>query len=144
MIQLQWLKTQLESYGNPDQCEIDWKTLDELFEQAKQMNNLKGKTFQVTEAHLKLLKNQYVVWRNCEYGAPAIDCKRPYGNTDVESDIAEILGWGELTDDLREKAERLHKELEIAFQIVLVTQKFEPGLYINKNQYDTKDWTKIG
>jgi hypothetical protein len=37
MIQLKWLKTQLETYGSPDQCEIDWKTLDELFEQAKQM-----------------------------------------------------------------------------------------------------------
>jgi protein gp37 len=38
MIQLKWFKTQLETYGSPDKCEIDWKTLDELFEQAKQMN----------------------------------------------------------------------------------------------------------
>ena len=37
MIQLKWLKTQLETYGSPDKCEVDWKTLDELFEQAKQM-----------------------------------------------------------------------------------------------------------
>lgn len=138
MIQLKWLKTQLETYGSPDQCEIDWKTLDELFEQAKQMNDLKGKTFQMTEAHLKLLSNFYVVWRTCEYGAPAIDCKRPYGNSDVETDIADILGWDE-----PKNAETIHRELETALQIVLVTQKFEPGLYHLENEF-TKDWIKIG
>jgi hypothetical protein len=140
MIQLKWLKSQLESYGTPDQCEIDWKTLDELFEQAKQMDELKGKTFQMTDAHLKLLSNLNVVWRTCEYGAPAIDCKRPYGNSDVESDIAEILGWDEPSTN---SAERIHRELETALQIVLVTQKFEPGLYHLKNEYTT-DWIKIG
>lgn len=55
----------------------------------------KGITFQVTEEQLKLLKHSYVVWWGAEYGAAAIDPKRPYGNSSVESDIAEILEWGE-------------------------------------------------
>jgi hypothetical protein len=59
------------------------------------------------------------------------------------SNIVDILGWGELTDELISSAERLHRELETALQIVLVTQKFEPGLYHQKNEYLTKSWKKI-
>lgn len=40
---------------------------------------------------LKLLKQAVVTWEHCEFGAPTIDCKRPYGNSDVHTDIAEIL-----------------------------------------------------
>lgn len=29
---------------------------------------------------------------DCEYGAIGVDCKRPFGNSDVEGDILEILG----------------------------------------------------
>jgi hypothetical protein len=127
MIQLKWLKTQLETYGSPDKCEVDWKTLDELFEQAKQMNDLKGKTFQMTEVHLKLLSNLNVAWISGECGLH------------VETDIADILTWEEPLTNL---IERIHRELETALQIVLVTQKFEPGLYHLENEF-TKDWIKI-
>ena len=34
---VQWLKNTLETYGNPDYCEIRWNELDELFEQAEEM-----------------------------------------------------------------------------------------------------------
>jgi hypothetical protein len=34
----------------------------------------------------------YITWDDCEFGAPACDCKRPYGNSDVYGDMAEILG----------------------------------------------------
>jgi hypothetical protein len=34
---LDWLKEQLEGYGDPFKCEIEWTELDELFEQAKEM-----------------------------------------------------------------------------------------------------------
>lgn len=34
---LDWLKKQLESYGDPSNLKLDWETLDELIEQAKQM-----------------------------------------------------------------------------------------------------------
>lgn len=33
---LDWLKEQLESYGDPFQCVIEWSELDELIEQAKE------------------------------------------------------------------------------------------------------------
>ena len=35
---LDWLKEQLEGYGDPFKCEIEWTELDELFEQAKELN----------------------------------------------------------------------------------------------------------
>ena len=140
MNSLKWLKSQLENnYGNPHQCEIEWKDLDELLKQAENLNDIKGKMFEVTEDHLKLLKHSHVMWRASEYGAPMIDPKRPYGNTSVESDIAEILGWDE---EDSQRAEKLHRELEIVLQIVLVTQTFEPGLYNLRNEYTT-DWIKL-
>ena len=33
---LDWLKEQLESYGDPVKCVIEWAELDELIEQAKE------------------------------------------------------------------------------------------------------------
>ena len=140
MNSLKWLKSQLENnYGNPHQCEIEWKDLDELLKQAENLNDIKGKIFEVTEEHLKLLKHSHVMWRASEYGAPMIDPKRPYGNTSVESDIAEILGWDK---EDSQRAEKIHRELETVLQIVLVTQTFEPGLYNIRNEYTT-DWIKL-
>jgi len=34
---VEWLKLQLEEYGDPQYCELTWKELDELCEQAKAM-----------------------------------------------------------------------------------------------------------
>ena len=140
MNSLKWLKSQLENnYGNPHQCEIEWKDLDELLKQAENLNDVKGKIFEVTEDHLKLLKHSHIMWRASEYGAPMIDPKRPYGNSSVESDIAEILEWGKYDN---ERAEKIHRELETVLQIVLVTQTFQPGLYNLRNEYTT-DWIKL-
>lgn len=140
MNSLKWLKSQLENnYGNPHQCEIEWKDLDELFRQAENLNDVKGKIFEVTEDHLKLLKHSHIIWRASEYGAPAIDPKRPYGNTSVESDIAEILEWDK---EDSQRAEKIHRQLETVLQIVLVTQTFQPGLYNLINEYTT-DWIKL-
>ena len=36
-------------------------------------------TFTVTDDHLKLLRNAYIGWDDCEFGAPAIDCNVPTG-----------------------------------------------------------------
>ena len=30
---------------------------------------------------------------NCEFGGLGVDCKRPFGNSDVCGDILEIIGW---------------------------------------------------
>jgi hypothetical protein len=34
---VEWLKKELEEYGDPQYCELTWKELDELCEQAKEM-----------------------------------------------------------------------------------------------------------
>ena len=39
--------------------------------------------FTLTVDHITLLNNMWVDWSDVEYGAPEIDPKRPYGNSDV-------------------------------------------------------------
>jgi len=111
-------------------------------------------TFTLTEEHLKLLTHMYVGWSTCEYGAPEIDPKRPYGNSSVEEDIGEILGEEpegmdldypddpEYTDEQRERYAALHLETQTALQIALETLKFEVGTYEKANQYTGK-WVKV-
>jgi hypothetical protein len=100
--------------------------------------------FTVTEDHLKLLRHVDVrYWDPGEgyYGAAAISAKRPYGNSYVGRDIAEILDapdedWvfedGEktsVTDEADERFQRLHVETMVALQIVLAAGEFRPGRY---------------
>jgi hypothetical protein len=94
--------------------------------------------FLLTTDHLILLQRAYVRWDDCETGAPAIDPKRPYGNSSVALDIAEILGVGVSDDgDLDQSTEddllKLHRGTETALQIVLdslgLTEKVKPGTY---------------
>jgi hypothetical protein len=95
--------------------------------------------FTFTESHAKLLQRAYIGWQSCETGAPEIDPKRPYGNSSVALDVAEILeipphaacrkcgeacercddeGSG-YTREQREMLMRVHRETEFALQIVL-------------------------
>ena len=95
------------------------------------------KEFWLKEEHIKLLRAAYVQWNNCETGAPEIDPKRPYGNSSVACDVAEILGLqgktcphcGESLDDKQEELLQLHRETETALKVVLSAQSFVPGLY---------------
>ncbi|MCK9417448.1 hypothetical protein M0Q97_12480 [Candidatus Dojkabacteria bacterium] len=105
---------------------------------------MKIERFEIKEKHLKLLKNAYVSWDDCEYGAPTIDPKRPYGNSFVEGDIARILGWeinGELSDKQYKDASKIHDETRLALQICLYRLKFETGVYEN-NSYGIQ-WIKV-
>lgn len=112
-------------------------------------------TFIVKEEHLKLLKNMYVGWQDCETGAPGIDPKRPYGNSDVIDDIHYILNgnyidedeleekginYSEYVDKLEGEYMKLHKDMETVLQIVLHTLSFELGVY-EKRGYG-KEWVK--
>jgi hypothetical protein len=36
---------------------------------------------------------------SCEYGSIGTDCKRPFGNSFVEGDILEIIGWAKEGND---------------------------------------------
>jgi hypothetical protein len=111
--------------------------------------------FVLTEDHLKLIGRMYVGWSDVEYGAPEINPNRPYGNSMVEYDIAEILGWGipdedsdhytdEALEALQDRAEKIHKETQTALQIILCTKSFEPGLYIKEDRYDDRSWKRVG
>jgi hypothetical protein len=118
-------------------------------------------TFTVTEEHLTLLRRAYVRWDDCEFGAPAIDPKRPYGNSGVERDIAEILNepeWqsavaeDERHDDEaardyylsrnRDRLVRLHAETGVALQIVLATGQFAAGYY-RRAKLGSSSWERV-
>lgn len=128
-----------------------------------------NKRFEVLPEHLILLRNMYVGWNDCEYGAPEIDPKRPYGNSSVKMDLIELLGVKALTskvfelnlfgksylltgedkhnldlegaEDLEAVLNTLHKETKTALQIALATGKFEVGVY-ECGEY-SQDWKKV-
>ena len=104
-------------------------------------------SFTLTHEHVALLRRMYVGWQDCEFGAPEIDPKRPYGNSSVAYDVAEILGLpreadGDLDDAVRERCETLHFETGVALQIVLATGAFEIGEYGRTDFCDTRSWAK--
>lgn len=108
--------------------------------------------FTVTDEHLKLLRAAYIGWDDCEFGAPAIDCKRPYGTSNVLLGIAEILdadviadmGDGQREDYVDANADRyteLHRETQTVLQIAVSTGEFRTGLY-RKASY-TSGWELV-
>ena len=107
--------------------------------------------FTLTDDHVKLLRSAYVGWDNCEFGAPSIDCKRPYGNGDVVRDICDILGWKlvetrngmDCTLEQDDAARKLHVETQTALQIVLCTGGFVAGKYVMTRPYDYRSWKRV-
>jgi hypothetical protein len=101
--------------------------------------------FTLTEDHIKLLRRTYVYedLSTYEYGAAWVNPKRPYGNSDVEEDIIDILGWPvQDEDDERAAAAKVHSETPIALQIVLSTGTFTPGVY-RRPLYNTREWKLV-
>lgn len=110
------------------------------------MNYLPKETFTLTAEHVRLLSESCVRWDSAEFGAPAIDPKRPYGNSDAYSDMAEILGKNydpESKDAGKLEAEfdKLHSELEKALQIVLQCKTFEPGTFVSSAYMN--EWSRV-
>lgn len=113
------------------------------------MNNTKR--FLVTEEHLKLLDNMWIGYNDwTEFGAPEVDPKRPYGNSDVYGDIAEIIGleaerdsWGDIqyTTEQKDRMLELHKEMQHVLQILVVNRSIEPGYY-EASAYGV-NWKKV-
>ena len=97
------------------------------------------KEFEVTDTHLLLLRRMYVSWDDCEFGAPEINPKRPYGNSDVVGDIAvmlkpEIEDWSyerrrAYIDTKTQEYTRLHAEAGLALQICLQRGAFTVGRF---------------
>ncbi len=89
--------------------------------------------FELKEEHITLLQNACWSWSNCETGAPCIDPKRPYGNSYVAGDIADLLGievGDEMDDDMEDRLSDLHAETETALEIILSLKTFETGVYV--------------
>ena len=107
-----------------------------------------ARTFVLTDEHLKLLRAMCVGWQDCEYGAPEIDPKRPYGNSSVECDIHEILTDErdyELTEAQRERYAQLHRETQIALEIMLQCGELRPGTYddVRKIPYGQRERSAV-
>lgn len=108
--------------------------------------------FVLLPEHIKLLQSMYVDWDDSAYdGAPAIDLKRPYGNSGgVEGDIVEILdlptieshGETVIEDDVIERARELHRQTAQALQVIIRCASVEPGVY-EAPRYSQK-WERVG
>jgi hypothetical protein len=108
----------------------------------------KDNKFLLCKEHIKLLQNMYWEYSDCETGAPQVDCKRPYGNSYVPPDVADILGV-ELPEDDDQAYEdkvaevmRFHYESNTALEIILQLKTFEPGLYEHFTVDYKKRWRK--
>jgi hypothetical protein len=108
---------------------------------------MENKGFIVTKEHLTLLRNATVEWNPIEVGAPSINPKKPYGNSNVAEDIYELLypeAYDALTKEEKEDFYderdvkgydyhshfmKKHKETQKVLEIVLATGRFLPGIY---------------
>lgn len=117
----------------------------------------------IDDKHEKLLRRMYFRYNDdCEFGAPEVDPKRPYGNSDVYQDMIEILGFEEvgdgvfrfvidnkewflegedkynmnIPDDLKEVLLSLHKEMVVVLQIVCNYTVVPKGIYTSKSRYN--------
>jgi hypothetical protein len=102
---------------------------------------LTAERFVVTDDHIRLLREMYVSWYDCEFGAPTVDPKRPYGNSDVIEDMREVLERLEADEDeLRE----LHLSMKLALQILLVNAStgIQPGEY--RSECYSSEWRYVG
>ena len=107
--------------------------------------------FEMKPEHLKLLQRFNVGWgSSCYDGAPAIDPKRPFGNSDWPRDIAEILGLPIPDDETstQEQRDRFHADMQVwfvesctALEIALDTLSFVPGVYTRQYPWYGK-WTR--
>lgn len=89
-------------------------------------------TFTLTREHVDLLRAMHWRWDHCEFGSPAVDCKRPFGSSSgIYADMAAAVGWVYDPDDQEQEDElgRLYRETLTALQVGLSTGSFEPGEY---------------
>lgn len=108
---------------------------------------MKLEIFELREEHLALLRNAHVCWLDVETGAPGIDPKRPYGNSNVVGDVAYILDVDlpdsdenkELYEELHYELMSWHEETLTALEILIDTGQSAPGTYHRKPYHR---WTR--
>lgn len=87
----------------------------------------------ITTDHIKLLERMSVDWDGeCEYGAPACDFKRPFGNSDVEDDISEILGREVLPVEAKRLTIEMSAVLDYARKLAVThAESHMVGVHVN-------------
>ena len=95
---------------------------------------VKKEIFVIREEHIMLLNRLYIN-SNGE-----IDPKRPFGNSDITSDIYEILGWDNEHEEYTSEANSYLKEIPLVLQICLCNLSFSTGVYIKDKIYDDRSW----
>lgn len=90
-----------------------------------------GGHFTVLPIHLALLKASWWRWEEVETGAPAMDGKRPYGNSDVAEDVRDLLGpdHGDADEFSEEALMVFHGEMLTVMQIVAYCAAVDVGVY---------------
>lgn len=107
------------------------------------------KVFEVRSAHLKLMK-QIVIHQNKDHFYQ--DLIRPYGNSDIVQDVAEILGFAPdksdpehediiqcFSEELSCQMLKFHYEMKICVEIVFHNLKIEVGTYTRDSILE-RDW----
>lgn len=84
--------------------------------------------FEVTPQHIALLREIRFTWEGAERGAPMLDPERPYGRTDLLSQLGEIFG-----DDDPTLLARRHVEMLYALGRLLSHGALKPGCYALRN-----------
>jgi hypothetical protein len=95
--------------------------------------------FVMTHAHLRLLRRMNVCWNDAR-NAPVLNIVRPYGNSEIEQDIANAIGFSDRYDEEandyldRPKKEieyinLVHRQMQYALQAALDTAQFSTGVY---------------
>jgi len=86
--------------------------------------------FTLTREHVDLLRAMNWRWDDTEFGAPAVDSKRPFGfSHSYYADMAAAVGWQYDPDDQEQEDElhRLYHETLTALMVGLAIGSFEPG-----------------
>lgn len=78
--------------------------------------------FDLTLERIALIRRMVVAWNATEVGAPIIHPDAPYGSTDRDDDIANVMG-----DD--EGTEEEHRALGDALALFLQNARLKPGRY---------------
>lgn len=97
-----------------------------------------GLEFEVKDIHLKLLDQMYIGWNdNVYYGYVCMNEKRPYGNSNVTSDVLDLLGVesedGDYTEEQEELALDIHRQMYIVFRILIDNKSIKTGIYKREN-----------
>ena len=133
---------------------MNWKELQQwLFEHDERENAGNGIVkIEITQQHIDLIRRYWINWywtnepEGYFCGVPNIGLYRPYGNSDVLSDIAEILdikqpNWDadeNWTDNQLKEIALLHRGAGYALEIMLQHGQLAPGTYTSTNY--THEW----